>query len=318
MEDFAGHAFISYVREDSGEVDRLQRILEAAGIPVWRDTANLWPGENWSVKIKDAITRDALVFIACFSSRSVSRQKSYQNQELMLAVEQLRLRRPDDPWLIPVRFDACDVPDLELGPGRTLASIHRADLFGEDRNRAAGRLVAAVLRLLGSGASAPAEGQRARFDLSNYRFVEEMDMAAELDRRPDLLALTPTELEHLVRQLFEAMGMTSWVTQASTNERVDVVAINDDPIAGGLYIIQVKRYTSVVGLESVYALAGLIEEKRATKGVLVTTSWVGKASRDFVARHGRIQVIEGRELRYLLKEHLGVDAEINLPRPRRD
>src|SRR6185312_10969337 len=117
MEDFAGHAFISYVREDSGEVDRLQRILEAAGIPVWRDTANLWPGENWSVKIKDAITRDALVFIACFSSRSVSRQKSYQNQELMLAVEQLRLRRPDDPWLIPVRFDACDVPDLELGPG---------------------------------------------------------------------------------------------------------------------------------------------------------------------------------------------------------
>ena len=143
-------------------------------------------------------------------------------------------------------------------------------------------------------------------------------MAAELDRRPDLLALTPTELEHLIRQLFEAMGMTSWVTQASTNERVDVVAINDDPIAGGLYIIQVKRYTSVVGLESVYALAGLIEEKRATKGVLVTTSWVGKASRDFVARHGRIQVIEGRELRYLLKEHLGVDAEINLPRPRRD
>jgi len=64
VEDFAGHAFISYVREDSGEVDRLQRILEAAGIPVWRDTANLWPGENWSVKIKDAITRDALVFIA--------------------------------------------------------------------------------------------------------------------------------------------------------------------------------------------------------------------------------------------------------------
>ena len=32
-----GHAFISYVREDSGEVDDLQRILEASGIPVWRN-----------------------------------------------------------------------------------------------------------------------------------------------------------------------------------------------------------------------------------------------------------------------------------------
>ena len=29
-----GHAFISYVREDSSHADQLQRILEAAGIPV--------------------------------------------------------------------------------------------------------------------------------------------------------------------------------------------------------------------------------------------------------------------------------------------
>ena len=125
-----GHAFISYVREDSGEADWLQRTLEAAGVPVWRDTARLWPGEDWRAKIRSAITRNALVFIACFSSRSVARQKSYQNEELLLAADQLRLRRPGDPWLIPVRFDDCDVPDLELGAGRTLASIQRADLFG--------------------------------------------------------------------------------------------------------------------------------------------------------------------------------------------
>ncbi len=43
----AGHVFISYVREDSDHVDRLQRALQAAGIPVWRDTADLWPGEDW-------------------------------------------------------------------------------------------------------------------------------------------------------------------------------------------------------------------------------------------------------------------------------
>jgi hypothetical protein len=143
-----GHVFISYVREDSGKVGVLQRTLEAAGVPVWRDTANLWPGEDWRTKIRDAITQDALVFIACFSKHSAARKKNYQNEELLLAIDQFRLRRPDDVWLIPVRFDNCILPDLEMGAGRTLASIHRVDLFGRNRDLATGRLIAAVQRLL--------------------------------------------------------------------------------------------------------------------------------------------------------------------------
>lgn len=143
-----GHAFISYVREDSGEADALQRMLQAAEIPVWRDTASLRPGADWRAKIRDAITRDALVFIACFSSHSAARRASYQNEELRLAIDQLRLRLPDDPWLVPVRFDSCDVPDFELGAGRTLASIQQTDLFGPGRDLAARRLIAAVQRLL--------------------------------------------------------------------------------------------------------------------------------------------------------------------------
>jgi isopentenyl diphosphate isomerase/L-lactate dehydrogenase-like FMN-dependent dehydrogenase len=92
----AGHAFISYVREDSARADQLQRILDAAGIPVWRDTADLWPGQDWRTNIRRAITSDALVFLACFSQQSLSRSRSYQNEELLLAIEQLRLfpRRP--------------------------------------------------------------------------------------------------------------------------------------------------------------------------------------------------------------------------------
>jgi len=123
-------------------------MLESAGIPVWRDTARLWPGEDWRARIQDAITRDALVFIACFSTRSAARRKSFMNEELVLAVEQLRQRRPHDPWLIPVRFDDCAVPDLQLGAGRTLASIQWADLFGAGRDDAGRRLVGAVQRLL--------------------------------------------------------------------------------------------------------------------------------------------------------------------------
>jgi TIR domain len=144
-----GHVFISYVREDSLMVDRMQSALEASGVPVWRDSARLWPGEDWREKIRDAITEDALVFLACFSNKGLAKEKTYQNQELTLATEQMRLRRPGKTWLIPVRFDNCDVPDLDIGFGRSLSSIHSADLIGANFNDGVARLTSAILKILG-------------------------------------------------------------------------------------------------------------------------------------------------------------------------
>jgi restriction system protein len=69
-----------------------------------------------------------------------------------------------------------------------------------------------------------------------------------------------------------------------------------------------------VGVESVQALAGVMNDKAAAKGILVTTSWVGKASRDFAQRNGRIQIIDGRNLKLYLKEHMDMDVLISLPR----
>jgi restriction system protein len=151
--------------------------------------------------------------------------------------------------------------------------------------------------------------------LTQYKFVEGMDAVAGLDSRPDLLDMTPTEFEHLTRQLFEAMGMKSWATQASKDDGVDAVAVNEDPVFGGLCVIQAKRYRSAVGVEAVRALAGVMEDKHATKGVLVTTSWVTKDGHAFAQRHGRIQVMECEELKFLCKEHLDRDVLISLPKP---
>jgi hypothetical protein len=141
--------FISYVREDSDRVDSLQRTLEAASVPVWRDVTHLWPGEDWRARIRYAITRDSIVFIACFSNESNVRRTSYQREELLLAIDQLRLRRPDDPWFIPIRFDDCSLPDLDIGGGRSLASIQGVDLFGDRRDEGIARLVTSIRRILG-------------------------------------------------------------------------------------------------------------------------------------------------------------------------
>lgn len=144
-----GHAFLSYVREDSTMVDQFEQALHIAGIPVWRDTSDLWPGEDWREKIREAITDNALVFIACFSTNSLARVKSYHNAELALAVEELRLRRPEQPWLIPVRFDDCEIPDRDIGGGRRLSSLQWVDVFGSSFDTGIERLVAVIRRILG-------------------------------------------------------------------------------------------------------------------------------------------------------------------------
>lgn len=143
-----GHAFISYVREDRERADRLQVILERAGIRVWRDTADLWPGQDWKIEIRRAIMARSLAFIACFSENTERRVTSYQNEELILAVEQMRVRAPGQAWLIPVRFADCTTPPFDLGAGRRLDSLQRIDLFDGSWEFGIPRLVGALLRIL--------------------------------------------------------------------------------------------------------------------------------------------------------------------------
>ena len=181
----AGHAFISYVHEDSGEVDRLQQTLEGAGIRVWRDTGSLWPGEDWRQRIRHAITDGALVFIACFSTKSLARETTYQNEELVLAIEQLRMRPPNVSWLIPVRLDECKIPDHDIGAGRTLNSIQHLDLFGDQHGEAASRLVAAVLRILAQHSSVSLATQQAAQDTDQRQRQEPSVTPAMTSPSPD-------------------------------------------------------------------------------------------------------------------------------------
>ncbi|WP_158854166.1 toll/interleukin-1 receptor domain-containing protein [Saccharothrix deserti] len=143
-----GHVFLSYVREDERRVGRLQHLLEAADLPVWRDTDNLWPGQDWKLEISKAIGRGSFAFIVCFSEHSAARDKSYQNEELVLAAEQMRLRRPGKPWLIPVRFAEVDVPHFSLGAGRMLSDLQGVDLVGDNWESGAVRLTTAIKMML--------------------------------------------------------------------------------------------------------------------------------------------------------------------------
>jgi hypothetical protein len=150
------HVFLSYIHEDKDHVDALQKTLEAAGFEVWRDKDRLFPGDNWELKIRQAIQGGTFVFVACFSSALKLRDRSYQNEELALAAGEYRLRPLDTSWLMTVRFDECEIPPVDLGMGRSLdRTIHRTDLFGEGEPQELVRLAMAISRVMDSSPGAP-------------------------------------------------------------------------------------------------------------------------------------------------------------------
>lgn len=189
--------FVSYVHEDDAEVDQLCAVLEAAQIPYWRDRKSLGPGDAWKTRIRDAIRSGSLVFLACFSDNSRARDVSHMNEELTLAVEEYRKRAPGRTWLIPVRFDSGDVPEWDLGAGRTLSDLNYCDLFGPNYAAAAAALVTTIHGVMGNKTLGPAAVLEA---------VEQATDAARTDLMKRLtkeMLLDPTrriELDDLVSQ----------------------------------------------------------------------------------------------------------------------
>ncbi len=221
----AKHAFISYVVEDTKQVDQLCKVLDAAQIPYWRDRADLAPGDNWKAKIREAIRSGTLVFIACFSDNSRAKHKSVMNEELTLAIEEFRQMAPGVAWLMPVRFDDGPIPNWDLGAGRALGDLQYVSLFDDQYATEAVKLTAAISLTMGTGPS-PATTRAA---------VEE---AAESDRPVLLRQLTKEmilnparriELDELIAQetktIITAMRdedrfPTQNLPGASSNERI--------------------------------------------------------------------------------------------------
>ena len=122
------HVFISYVKENKKEVDKLCDDLTTHGIRVWRDKNDIPPGARWEQTIRRAI-REGAFFIACFSKEYHERSKTFMNEELTIAINELRQHPTDRIWFIPVQLNDCDIPDWDIGRGETLGTFQSAKLY---------------------------------------------------------------------------------------------------------------------------------------------------------------------------------------------
>ena len=126
------------------DVNRLYTELTGRNIRVWLDQNEIKPGRRWKSEIWEGI-RDGDFFIACFSKEYSERDITYMNEELLIAIEELRLRPADRSWFIPVKLNECEIPNREIGPGETLRDLQYVALY-EDWKSGIGNIVE-VIRL---------------------------------------------------------------------------------------------------------------------------------------------------------------------------
>src|SRR5688572_21853779 len=102
------HLFLNYAREDRSQVEELQRALVVAGFDAWMDIGSLSGGEQWRIAIEREIVKSDF-FIACLTQQSITK-RGVVRDEIEIALGICRDRPNEDIFLIPVRLEACPLP----------------------------------------------------------------------------------------------------------------------------------------------------------------------------------------------------------------
>ena len=143
-------------------------------------------------------------------------------------------------------------------------------------------------------------------DKEDRRFIESKEILDNMGTENNLAEMPWEDFEHLVREVFAKEfskdGAEVNVTQSSRDGGVDAIAFDPDPIRGGKFVIQAKRYNNVVPISAVRDLYGTMINEGATKGILVTTSYFGTDSQNFV-KDKPLTLINGQNLIYMMKKY---------------
>jgi hypothetical protein len=195
-------------------------------------------------------------------------------------------------------------------PGDAAAAGNRdIDNLGSEEPAGAVEGGAAVTRLRRRLYESAGSGRTGKARQSLRREVAE----ELLDR---MKSMQPSRFEQLVVDLLVAMGYGGSLPDAgraigaSGDGGIDGI-IKEDKLGLDVVYIQAKRCESTVGRPVVQAFAGSLEDQRARKGVLITTSQFSQEARAYVDRiEKKIVPLDGEQVAQLMIDHgIGV-AEV--------
>jgi Restriction endonuclease len=216
----------------------------------------------------------------------------------------------DDPatGLNTKAYTASLMVEREQIAGLNLTKIDPIVAFNNLHGKSAGKLVEII----------PIEPVLS-LNRNDSRFVNAREVLRSLGTETNLAAMEWQDFEHLIRELFEkefcGRGAEVKITQASRDRGVDAIVFDPDPIHGGKYVIQAKRYTNTVDVSAVRDLCAVVQKEGASRGILVTTSTYGADAYAF-ANNEPVTLLNGAELLGLLKKH-GYAFRIDLREARR-
>lgn len=151
------------------------------------------------------------------------------------------------------------------------------------------------------------------------RFIETREILNNIGDETNLASMDWQDFESLIAELFEKefaeKGAEVKVTQSSRDRGVDAVIFDPDPIKGGKFVIQAKRYTKTVDVSAVRDLCAVVRKEGGSRGILVTTSSYGTDAYTF-AQNEPITLLNGAELLGLLEKH-GYKFRINISEARK-
>ena len=131
---YDGHVFISYVDENENVIYKIKQILEKNGIKTWTHKDDIKVGSYSRERIQEAIEKSTY-FLACFSKEYRERDRTYMNEELTIAIDELRKRHTDkNPWFIQIKLNQCEIPKRDIGNGKTLMDIQYLELLPDLSN----------------------------------------------------------------------------------------------------------------------------------------------------------------------------------------
>ncbi|NEZ62997.1 toll/interleukin-1 receptor domain-containing protein [Leptolyngbyaceae cyanobacterium CCMR0082] len=123
--------FLAHASEDKEAVTHLYQCLKARGFQPWLDKVDLLPGKNWRTEIPKAI-KNSDVFLACLSQQSIQK-RGYIQREFRMTLNAMADRPPGQIFLIPVRLDDCQIPELRQEEyGISLSDYQWVNLFESD------------------------------------------------------------------------------------------------------------------------------------------------------------------------------------------
>jgi len=122
--------------------------------------------------------------------------------------------------------------------------------------------------------------------------------------RAALEGLEAEKFEEVCRLLLEKIGLLITTVGNDRKGRIEITALNPQPITGGEYLVHCALLPSTQTIDSatVIALSDAVRAERALKGILITTGYFSEeVSKIFEG--SPLELINGKRLSELLTEY---------------